>query len=95
MMKRFEKVIHLKISGRVQGVGFRHFTRKNAGELGLSGWVRNMADGNVEALLAGENQSVKQMIERLENGPVTANVTNIEITETADEPSDGPFRVVR
>ncbi|MCC5913183.1 MAG: acylphosphatase [Balneolaceae bacterium] len=94
-MDRFEKVIHLKISGRVQGVGFRHFTRKNAGELGLSGWVKNMADGSVEAVLAGEKQSLKQMVERLKSGPVTASVSDIEISEAAEEPSGGPFRVVR
>jgi len=71
----------LVISGRVQGVGFRHFTRMTARDLGVNGWVRNRRDGNVEALLQGAPENVTVMIERLENGPSAARVENIEMKD--------------
>jgi len=69
----------LVISGRVQGVGFRHFTRINARDLGVTGWVKNRRDGNVEALLQGTPKDVSEMIDRLKKGPSAARVENIEM----------------
>ncbi len=74
---------HLIISGRVQGVGFRHFTYRNARELKINGWVKNLRDGTVEAVLAGTPQNVANMIERLQQGPRSARVENIR---ESDEP---------
>lgn len=68
---------HVRISGRVQGVGFRHFTRVNAGELGVTGWVKNLPDGDVEAVLQGDHSSVQTLIERLKEGPRMARVDNL------------------
>jgi acylphosphatase len=59
----------LLISGRVQGVGFRDFVRRTATALGLSGWVRNLRDGRVEALVEGEEASVATLLERCRCGP--------------------------
>jgi acylphosphatase len=52
-------------SGKVQGVGFRYTAREIAGELGLAGWVRNLADGSVEIVAEGERELVQQFLERL------------------------------
>jgi acylphosphatase len=69
---------HLKIHGRVQGVGFRYFTTKNAKETGVRGWVKNMPDGTVEVFLSGNKLQVKRMKKLLHSGPISAHVTNVE-----------------
>ena len=74
---------HLRITGRVQGVGFRDWTRREAVTLGLTGWVRNESDGSVRALLAGPENAVAAMIERLWNGPAFASVSDVR-TDAAD-----------
>lgn len=71
----------LVLSGRVQGVGFRHYTRITARELEVKGWVRNRRDGKVEAMLQGAPENVTEMIERLKKGPAAARVEDIEIEE--------------
>jgi len=76
-MKRF----HLLIKGRVQMVGFRYFTRKKAQELGVNGWIKNLPDGDVEAVIEGEDSAVEQLIKYCKRGPLFADVTNIEIQE--------------
>lgn len=77
----------LRITGRVQGVGFRHFTRQNARELGISGWVKNLRNGDVEAMLQGDANSVEKMTKRLKSGPVAARVD--EIREVARDDKSG------
>lgn len=69
---------HLIISGRVQGVGFRYFAYRNATNLSIKGWVQNLQDGTVETVLAGPQESVKKMVEKLKEGPPSAHVQNIE-----------------
>jgi acylphosphatase len=73
---------HLKIRGRVQGVGFRQFMTRAALDLHVTGWVRNCADGCVEAVLSGPPDAVQLMIERARHGPSHAMVTGFEVTET-------------
>lgn len=76
---------HLFISGRVQGVGFRHYTKVNAKELNITGWVRNLPDGRVEVLLQGDESALNIMISRLKEGPRSAVVDNLTVdreTET-------------
>ena len=65
------------ISGRVQGVGFRWFTREAAQREGVTGWVRNLPDGRVEALVEGEAESVDRMERVLRQGPGGARVKNV------------------
>jgi acylphosphatase len=72
--------VHLLISGRVQGVCYRAFTQDQAIKLGLNGWVRNMHDGRVEAVLEGQKEFVEQAILACKNGPPGARVTDIDIT---------------
>lgn len=70
---------HLKITGRVQGVGYRHFTRQAAHKLGIKGWVKNMSDGSVETVIAGRKEDVEVMMDQLEKGPISAKVSNIAV----------------
>ncbi len=74
-------VKHLVITGRVQGVGFRHFVYRAAHELHVTGWVRNQPDGSVEAMLSGTSEAVHTLIERARHGPPHAMVTGIRIAE--------------
>lgn len=65
------------IKGRVQGVGYRAWTKRVADELGLRGWVKNFEDGDVAALFHGPPERVREMLERCHTGPVAANVTQV------------------
>lgn len=76
---------HLLISGRVQGVGFRYFTRENARELGINGWVKNLRNGDVEVVLDGPADKVEKMLERLKTGPRSAKVEQIREVEESDK----------
>lgn len=68
---------HVFVSGRVQGVFFRDHTRRWASSLGLSGWVRNLADGRVEALAEGEKEKIESLIGKLREGPPLSWVENV------------------
>lgn len=70
------------VSGRVQGVWFRRFTQQKAESYGVTGWVRNLADGRVEALLCGDEKSVKQVESWMSQGPELSNVAEL-ISEQA------------
>ncbi|HEX5092815.1 MAG TPA: acylphosphatase [Burkholderiales bacterium] len=71
------RTIHLRISGRVQGVGFREAMCVEAERLGVRGWVRNRADGSVEALVQGPDAAVKAMLAWADRGPPTARVGHV------------------
>ena len=70
---------HLLISGRVQGVAYRYSFRREAKDLGLTGWVRNLDNGSVEAIIEGEEGEVDQMVEWCRQGPPGARVTSMEV----------------
>lgn len=70
---------HVYVTGRVQGVNFRYYTRQQAFELGVSGWVRNVRDGRVEALFQGDEEQVRKILNWCERGPPSARVVDIEI----------------
>ena len=69
--------VRLIIEGRVQGVFFRHHTQEMAAKLGLKGWVKNMQNGDVEAIFEGPQQEVNQMIQWCRQGPPRARVTRV------------------
>jgi acylphosphatase len=69
----------LLITGFVQGVGFRRFIQKQAQEMIVGGWVRNMPEGGVEVLLQGERQEVEMLIDACHKGPFLAEVEEVEI----------------
>jgi acylphosphatase len=69
------------ISGRVQGVNFRYYTRSMARQVGAVGWVRNLPDGNVEAVIEGEPEVVEEVISWCRNGPPSGRVDNVLVHE--------------
>ena len=75
------KTIRWIISGRVQGVGYRYFARKIAIRLGIFGTARNLADGTVEILARGTDDTLTEFYSELLNGPSFAGVSNIEMYE--------------
>jgi len=79
----------IRVIGRVQGVGYRYALRDEAVRLGVAGWVRNRADGSVEALVIGEEDAVAAMIEACRNGPFAARVTEVHVSDAEDDGSDG------
>ncbi len=81
--------VRLRITGRVQGVGYRAWAIDAAARLGVRGWVRNRADGSVEALVTGDEDAVAALIELCRQGPFAARVTDVSIREAADDGSDG------
>ena len=84
-----DRIVRFRITGRVQGVGFRAWTRDRARELGLRGWVRNEADGAVTGVMAGPEAAVAGMVEALHAGPRFARVDRVEVTDGADDPREG------
>jgi acylphosphatase len=79
------KALRVRVSGRVQGVGFRQATAEEAHRLGVSGWVRNLPDGRVEAWLEGEGPRVDALASWLRKGPSSAAVTEVEVDDEAAE----------
>ena len=73
---------HVRIHGRVQGVGYRAWTVDAARRHGLKGWVRNLRDGTVEALICGDSAAVDAMLADMESGPPVANVKSVEARES-------------
>ncbi len=66
------------VSGRVQGVSFRYYTRQQAQRLGVSGWAYNLADGRVEVVACGDSRAVEQLCAWLHQGPPLAYVTSVQ-----------------
>jgi acylphosphatase len=85
--------IKVRISGTVQGVGFRAWTEQRANSLGLSGWVKNCDNGDVEAVFSGPSEAVSAMLAACKEGPRFADVHRVELLGAAAPPM-GPFRTV-
>ncbi len=66
------------VRGKVQGVGYRYFTKSKAHELGLTGWVRNLGDGSVEFLAKGRKETLEQFMHYLEAGPLGSRVEGLD-----------------
>ncbi|MDX8440467.1 acylphosphatase [Mesorhizobium australafricanum] len=92
-MQGGQRAVRARVSGMVQGVSYRVWTRDEAARLGVKGWVRNERDGSVTVLVAGADAAVTAMIERLWQGPRGALVSKVEVEEAADDaPMD--FRIL-
>ena len=81
MAENNKKRTHLLVSGRVQGVFFRDSAHKKAKELGLTGWVKNLANGQVEAVFEGDEAASDEMIAWFRQGPAFAKVDDFKIIE--------------
>ena len=87
--------VRLRVSGLVQGVFYRQSTVEMAGPLGLTGWVRNLADGSVEALFEGERDVLGQALAWCRRGPPAARVEGVEAAWEAPTGAGGGFAVLR
>jgi acylphosphatase len=85
--------VHVVINGRVQGVGFRAWTERQAKTRGLSGWVCNRRGGTVEAVFAGEAEAVEAMLAAARIGPPGARVDAVVASDHPDHPT-GAFSVL-
>lgn len=82
------RIAHVRIHGRVQGVGFRVWTQHQAQLHGLKGWVRNRQDGSVEAVFSGPGEMVEVMLKACHEGPVGSFVQLVEPVDGADHELD-------
>lgn len=88
------KIVHLLISGKVQGVFFRESARKLAEELRIKGWIKNRNDDKVEALISGDENDVNDFISWCHTGPERAEVTEMTVSQQP-ETSFEKFKVIR
>ena len=86
------RALHVRVTGVVQGVGYRAWTEQAARARGLNGWVRNRRDGSVEAVIAGDDAAVDEMLAAFRVGPPGSEVDEV-ITKAAGTPETG-FRVL-
>ena len=86
------KSVHVEITGRVQGVGYRAWCDEEARRLGLSGWVRNTRAGAVEAVFSGDEAAVDAMLEAARQGPACSSVTDVSVLAEV-ESYDGDFEI--
>jgi acylphosphatase len=81
------------VRGRVQGVGFRWFVEREAHTLGISGWVRNRADGTVEVLATGTGEQLSNLHSSLRRGPRAARVDEVQVSEEQSVEGLNTFRI--
>lgn len=84
---------HIFVSGTVQGVFFRHNTQQKANELEITGWIKNLPNGQVEAVFEGEKERVQRLIEWLQRGPDLARVDGLDVELEEYRGEFGSFEV--
>lgn len=87
--------VRVLAAGRVQGVGFRYFVAREARALGLAGFVRNLRDGRVEAIVSGPRDKVEALLSACRRGPPGSRVESVEVAEAAVEGLAAPFEIRR
>jgi len=88
------RTVHLVIKGKVQGVYYRASARDVAREIGVTGWIKNMTDGNVEALVSGPEERVEKFIEWCRKGPKNAEVSEVIVNDSKERPL-ADFRITK
>lgn len=89
------RAVKVRITGRVQGVYFRGWTKEQAEQLGLGGWVRNEHDGSVSALIAGTPAAVEEMLKRMHEGPLDAQVIGVAVEKADTTHTPKGFDILR
>ncbi len=89
------KKVRAIVSGRVQGVGFRMSTQSKAKQIGVSGYVRNLANGDVEIVAVGEVDSVNELLTWAKSGPSSAIVDNLQVENLANDKEFQGFEIRR
>jgi acylphosphatase len=87
------KSVRVVVAGRVQGVWFRAWTQEEATRRGLDGWVRNLSNGSVEALIHGPKAIVNEMLDALWQGPPSSRVDSLTPQSTDEVPAHAGFRI--
>lgn len=87
------KRVHIYVSGRVQGVGFRAFVQHTAQTMNLTGWVKNLYDGRVEVLTEGSEDDINAFIDKLKEGPIGARVDNVDVNWERYQGGQENFRI--
>jgi acylphosphatase len=87
------KAFQVKVSGRVQGVCFRAYTREMAKRMGVAGWVRNVSDGTVEVFMQGPDEKVNSLLSWCYQGPAGASVASVDYVEISVDPSINKFSI--
>jgi acylphosphatase len=88
------KVAHVFISGFVQGIGFRQFILRQAQDLRLTGWVRNIPDGRVEAIFQGQKEKIEEMIKLCRKGPFLADIKRVDVEWEENQTEFEGFEIV-
>lgn len=86
---------HIYILGFVQGVGLRRFIRGKARKLGLSGYVKNLSDGRVEAVISGKKADIEKLIKIIEKGSFFADVKSIQVEWEKDLKDYSEFSIIK
>jgi len=89
-----QQTVKIDISGRVQGVYFRRFTKNKAVELGIKGTVRNKEDGRVEIIAQADQEKMEPFLKWCHKGPITARVDKVDIEEQANENEFKSFEII-
>ena len=89
-----KKRIHLYVSGRVQGVCFRDYTKQTAETLGITGWVRNLPDRRVEAVFEGDDEAIEAMVAWCHRGSPAARVSDVDTFEETVSGEFDRFRIL-
>ena len=87
------KTLHVRIEGKVQGVFFRDFTRREAQKRGIKGWVKNRSDGSVETLIQGDPDEVRKMKEWFYTGSPHSSVTAVNSSEISETKEYADFSI--
>jgi acylphosphatase len=88
-----KKCVHVIVEGRVQGVFFRAYTKEEADKLGLTGWVRNLTDGSVEALVEGETEAVDRMLYWFHQGSPGSKVLDVKVQDVPSACDSSSFEI--
>ena len=87
--------MHLRVSGRVQGVGFRWYVRVAGRRLGLAGWVRNREDGSVELAASGPQEKLEELKRQVRRGPDASEVDDVQELDEVGDDLEFPFGMRR